>query len=81
MQRTGPISPKSTIGGINSPSTVLANGDTINVNGTAVCLSMSAVDGMLYNDDLKVEEDQYEMLCIPNTCEKAVNCQVDLPLS
>lgn len=48
MQRIGPSSPKSTIGGTISPSMVFANGDIISENGTDVCLIMSGVAGTLY---------------------------------
>lgn len=48
MQRIGPSSPKSTIGGVISPSIVLANGEMIKENGTDVCFIISAVDGTLY---------------------------------
>lgn len=48
MHLIGPSSPKSTIGGVISPSTTRANGDIISENGTDVCFIMSAVDGTLY---------------------------------
>lgn len=50
-QRIGPTSPKSTIGGDISPSTVLAKGDTTRANGTALCFIMSVFTGTLYIDD------------------------------
>lgn len=52
LQRIGPNTPKSTIGGSYSPSMIRAYGDIIKAKGKAVVFSRSAVEGMQYNDDL-----------------------------
>lgn len=66
MQRIGPSSPKSTIGGMISPSAGSANGEMINENGTDVCFIMSGVAGTLYMVERMNRGPELPWSCVTN---------------